>query len=59
MVVQNRIYVGVLNGIQRFAAMSSTTMHHAIKLQLKFIGCIAYRCGYAQVFIINFKINLL
>lgn len=35
----------------RVAAMSSTAMHHAIKLQLKFIGCIAYRCGYAQVFI--------
>jgi len=32
--------------------MSSTAIHHAIKLQQMFIGCIAYRCGYAQVFIL-------
>ena len=31
--------------------MSSTAMYHNIKLHLKFIGCIAYRCGYAQAFI--------
>ena len=35
--------------------MSSTAMQQAIKLQLKFIGCIAYRCGYAS-FIIYFTI---
>ena len=36
--------------------MSSTALQHAIKLQLKFIGCIAYRCGYAQA-IINQKLT--
>jgi hypothetical protein len=28
--------------------MSSTSMIHAIKLQQKFIGCIAYMCGFSS-----------
>jgi hypothetical protein len=38
--------------------MSSTAMHHAIKLQLKFIGCIAYRCGYVPFFIHEFNLEI-